>query len=216
MPTRESALGRPVIEALVASAGIIFFGTLFRCPLFPVWISAIGLLAAALAIGSSFHSAPHWAEVFGISLKSKRIGLWLLIGCAGGASFGMFSRISADVGALPSGIGQFVFVASAIGASEELLFRGYLQGRLRSIGPVSAAFLAAAAHSAYKVSLFVFLPEAVTVDHFSLGFYTFLAGVAAGALREWSGSVLPPLAGHVLFDIVVYGERSLAPWWVWS
>jgi len=216
MPTRETALDRPVIEALVASSGIIFFGTLFRCPLFPVWISAMGLLAAALAIDSSLHSTPHWAEVFGISLKSKRIGLWLLIGCAGGTSFAMFSRISADVGALPSGIGHFVFAASAIGASEELFFRGYVQGRLHRLGPAPAAFLAAAAHSAYKVTLFVFLPEGVAVDHFSLGFWTFLAGVAAGALREWSGSVIPPLAGHVLFDIVVYGERSLAPWWVWS
>jgi membrane protease YdiL (CAAX protease family) len=104
----------------------------------------------------------------------------------------------------------------AIAASEELLFRGYIQGRLRGLGPVPAVVLAAAAHGAYKVSLFLFLPEGVAVDLFSLGYNTFAAGLAAGAVREWSKSVVPPLAGHVLFDIVRYGERSVAPWWVWS
>jgi hypothetical protein len=35
-------------------------------------------------------------------------------------------------------------------------------------------------------------------------------------LREFAGGVLPPVAAHVLFDLVVYGERVEAPWWVWS
>jgi membrane protease YdiL (CAAX protease family) len=216
MLARENTLGRPVLEALIASAAMILFGTLVRCPLFPVWISAVGLLAAAMAIASSLHSAPDLTEVFGLYSASWRMAVCLVIGSAGGTALGMFSRLSHDTGALPSGIGQFVFLAASIGASEELLFRGYIQGRLRRLGPVPAAVLSAAAHSAYKLSLFVFLPEGVAVDYLSLGSCTFVVGLAGGALREWSGSVIPPLAGHVLFDIVVYGERSMGPWWVWS
>jgi membrane protease YdiL (CAAX protease family) len=108
------------------------------------------------------------------------------------------------------------FFAASIGASEQLLFRGYVQGRLYRLGSVPAVVLAAAAHTAYKLSLFVFLPEGVAVDYVSLAFLNFLGGIAAGTLREWSGSVIPPLAGHVLFDIMVYGENSQAPWWIWS
>jgi membrane protease YdiL (CAAX protease family) len=216
MLTGKNALSQPVLEALVASTGMILFATLVRCPLLPSWISAVGLLATALAISCSLHSAPHLAEIFALYPPSRRMAVYLVIGGAGGAALGIFSRLSHDAGALPSGIGQFVFWAASIGASEELLFRGYIQGRLHPLGSVPAVVLAAAAHSAYQLSLFVFLPEGIAVDYLSLGFCTFVVGLAGGALREWSGSVIPPLAGHVLFDIVVYGGRSMAPWWVWS
>ena len=103
-----------------------------------------------------------------------------------------------------------------LGASEELLFGGYIQGTLRSLGPVPAVVPAAAAHGAYKVSPFLFLPEGVAVDLLSLAYNAFAAGLSAGVLREWSRSVVPPSAGHVLFDIVRYGEKSAAPWWVWA
>lgn len=179
-------------------------------------ISSLGLTAVAFAMIHSLHSDLGMREAFGLSLDSRHMVVWLLIGCAGGITLGLFSRLSDDVGTLPSRIGQFVFVASAIGASEELLFRGYIQGGLRRLGPFPAVVLASTAHTAYKVSLFLFLPEGVAVDRLFLGYCTLGAGLAAGALRERSRSVVPPLAGHVLFDIVVYGERSSAPWWVWS
>jgi len=216
MQVRETTFRRPLLDGLVASAGMILFGTFVRCPIPQICISAIGLMAVALAMIHSLHSDLGLGETLGLSLDSRQMLVWMLIGCAGGTALGIFSRVSQDMATFPTGIGQFVFAACAIGASEELLFRGYIQGRLRSLGPVPAVVLAAAAHSAYKVSLFVFLPEGVAVDHLSLGYNTFASGLAAGALREWSRSVLPPLGGHVLFDIVVYGERSVAPWWVWS
>ena len=216
MATMENIPGRPALEALVASSGMILFASFVQCPCFPAWVPAFGLFAAALAVAYSLHSAPCPAEVLGVSILSRRVAVCLLIGSAGGAALGMWSRTSQDLGALPSGIGGFVFAAAAIGASEELLFRGYIQGRLHRLGPVAATVLAAAAHAAYKVSLFLFMPEGMTVDYVWLAFCTFVVGAAAGALREGSGSVLPPVAGHVLFDIVLYGERSLAPWWVWA
>lgn len=216
MQVSEITLGRPVLDGLVASAGMMMFGTFVRCPMPLIWISGVGLIMVAVAMAHSLHSDLGLGDAFGLSLYSRQMLIRLLIGSGVGTGLGMFFRVSQGMGTLPSSIGPFVFAASAVGASEELLFRGYIQGRLRSLGPVPAAVLAAAAHSGYKVSLFVFLPEGVAVDYFFLGYCTFAAGLAAGALREWSRSVIPPLAGHVLFDIVVYGERSLAPWWVWS
>lgn len=216
MQVTETTLGRPVLDGLVASAGMILFGTFVRFPMPLICISAVGLIAVALAMAHSLYSDLGLREAFGFSLYSRPMIAWLLIGCAVGAALGVLSRVSQGMETFPSRIGQFVFAASAIGASEELLFRGYIQGRLGSLGAVPAAVLAAAAHSAYKVSLFLFLPEGMAVDLFSLGYNTFAAGLAAGAVREWSRSVMPPLAGHVLFDIVRYGERSVAPWWVWS
>jgi len=35
-------------------------------------------------------------------------------------------------------------------------------------------------------------------------------------MREVSGSVIPPVIAHALFDIIVYGGASLAPVWIWS
>ncbi len=57
-------------------------------------------------------------------------------------------------------------------------------------GPVRAVIAAALAHSAYKCALFVFPPEGVEVELWILGTFTFLGGLAFGAL-------------------------SRAPWWVW-
>jgi membrane protease YdiL (CAAX protease family) len=216
MQVREPTLGQPALDGLVASAGMMLFGTFVRFPMPLICISAMGLIAVTLAMAHSLHSDLGLGEAFGLSPDSRQLFVSLLIGLAGGTALGVFSRVSQDMGTFPSRIGQFVFAASTIGASEELLFRGYIQGRLGSLGPVPAVVLAAAAHGAYKVSLFLFLPDGVSVDLLSLGYNTFAAGLAAGVLREWSGSVMPPLAGHVLFDIVRYGERSVAPWWVWS
>lgn len=216
MQVGETTLRRPGLDGLVASAGMILFATFVRSPMPLGLISALGLMAVTLAMIHSLRSDLGLEKAFGLSLYSRHVFIGLLIGCAGGITLGVLFRLSESMEKFPPGIGLFVFAASAIGASEELLFRGYIQGRLRSLGPVPAVVLAAAAHTVYKVALFVFLPEGVAVDYFFLGYCTLAVGLAAGALREGSKSVLPPLAGHVLFDIVVYGENSVAPWWVWS
>jgi len=79
-----------------------------------------------------------------------------------------------------------------------------------------AVVLAAAAHTAYKTALFAFPPEGVAIDLGFLAVWTLIGGVVFGVLRALSGSVLPPLAAHVGFDIIVYGGNVEAPWWVWS
>ncbi len=212
----ERGLGRPVVEAAAAWAGMVLFALFVRSGLPWVVLSGAGLLVTALAVANSFRVERRPAAILGFSPVSGKVAAYLILGCAVGAGLGILHRVVWEMGALPRGFGRFVFVAVAIGASEELVYRGYVQGRLRRLGWVIAVLLAAAAHTAYKAALFAFPPEGVVIDLEFLAVWTLIGGVVFGALRELSGSVLAPLAAHVLFDIVVYGENVQAPWWVWS
>jgi membrane protease YdiL (CAAX protease family) len=53
------------------------------------------------------------------------------------------------------------------------------------------------------------------VDLMSMLLYTALAGFALAAVTMHTRSVWIAVAAHALFDLVVYGNASAAPWWVW-
>ncbi len=84
----------------------------------------------------------------------------------------------------PGALGRFAPAAAAIGGVEELLYRGYVQGRLNRINGVLGVIGAAAAHTAYKIALFLppvlglsnGLPAGGRVDWLVLVFWTFSAG----------------------------------------
>ena len=216
VPSPQRGRRRPVLEAAAASAGMVLFALFVRSGLPLVVMAAVGLVVTAVAVAHAFRAEPTPAAILGFLPFSRKVVAYVAVGCALGAALGVIFRIVREMGPLPSGLGRFVFVAVLIGAAEEVLYRGYIQGRLRRLGWVVAVPLAAAAHTAYKVSLFALPPEGVTIDLEFLAVWTLIGGALFGALRQLSGSVLPPLAAHVLFDIVVYGEHAQAPWWVWS
>jgi membrane protease YdiL (CAAX protease family) len=204
------------LPAAVAAAGLCFFA-LFVHSGFPlVLLSASGLVAAAVAIHLSLRADASPARTWGLGRPSRSVVLWTLVGCALGVALGLAHRFRYAADLLPGRLAPFALVAVLIGSTEELIYRGYLQGTWRRLGPAWAAVGAAAAHTAYKCSLFVLRPEGVEVSLGVLAALTFLGGLAFGALRERSGSVLPPLAAHAWFEIVVYGGLSSAPWWVWA
>ncbi|NIS60153.1 MAG: CPBP family intramembrane metalloprotease, partial [Proteobacteria bacterium] len=203
-------------EAAVASAGMGLFGLSVHSGLPWILLSGVGLLATTLAIAHSFRAGGSLTEIFALLPLSRKGAFYLGLGCAVGSAFGIFFRVYQDVGTLPTELGRFVFVAAAIGAAEEVLFRGYVQGGVRRLGSMAGVTLTAAAHTLYKLALFALPPEGIVIDYEFLAIWTFIGGVIFGGLREFSDSVLPPLCGHVSFDIVVYGQRAHAPWWVWS
>jgi membrane protease YdiL (CAAX protease family) len=207
---------RPLFEAMVASAGMGLFGLFVHSASPWVLLSAVGFLATNLAVLHSLCVHKPYDPIFELLPLSKKTGAYVVLGFAAGALFGMLFRLYQHAGPLPAGLGRFVLVAAAIGVAEELLFRGYVQGRLKGIGSVPAIVLAAAAHTAYKWALFAWPPEGILIDYQFLAIWTFVGGLVFGGLRELSRSVLPPIAGHAFFDILVYGERVHAPWWVWS
>jgi membrane protease YdiL (CAAX protease family) len=122
---------------------------------------------------------------------------------------------------LPTSLHWFAWVAVGIGAAEELLWRGWVQGTLaRPFGAYVAVLAAAGAHAAYKTALFVLPPDGtarqsagslIVMAVVTLGF-----GSVLGAIRVRQGTIAAPLAFHVLFDLLVYGDRTTAPWWVWQ
>ena len=212
----EKKVSRPLIEAFVASSGMGLFALFVHSGLPLVLLAGTGLLATALALAHSLRAERWSADVFGFAPLTKGVAVYLFLGCAVGAVFGVCYRVYSGMGALPAEMGRFVFVAASIGAAEEVLFRGYVQGRLQSPSPIVAVVFAAAAHTIYKMALFALPPESIVISYKSFAIWIFIGGAVVGSLRELSGSVLPPLGGHVLFDVIVYGENISAPWWVWS
>jgi membrane protease YdiL (CAAX protease family) len=117
---------------------------------------------------------------------------------------------------LPQGVAGFAFVAALIGGAEEIVYRGYVQGRLRPLGVLGAIVGAAALHTAYKTALFALPPAGLATDPAFIATWTLIGGNLFGWLRQLSGNALAPLAAHIVFDLLVYGEFASAPWWVWA
>ena len=206
----------PILQATAASAGMVLFALVAHAPL-PTFLLAIAaLVLTALAISASFSSSESFGSILGLHGVSRTVVWWSLFGFGAGIGLAVLFRSSADRPLLLTSLESFVFVAAAIGAAEELLFRGFVQGCLARLGWPTAVVLAALAHTAYKTALFAFPPEGLVIQYATLASLTFVVGVAIGLTRHLSGSILPAVTAHVLFDIFVYGDWPEAPWWVWG
>jgi membrane protease YdiL (CAAX protease family) len=202
-------------EAGMAALGMALFALFSREP-FPLsGLSMGGLGLTALAMARSFRSTEAVASIFGLARPGPATLIWAAGALGFSAVLSTVFRLWSGESGLPGGLGAFVIPAAAIGAAEELVYRGYLQGRLAPLGATIACVLAAGAHTAYKLALFALPPEGLGIRYATLGVWTFGVGVVLGLTRHGSGSVLPALSAHALFDILVYGERAHAPWWVW-
>ena len=211
-----SAAHRPLAEAAGVAAAMVVFALFAHSPMPESLLAAAALLVAGIIGFRSLRAAATPADILGFSKITWKVGAFLAAGGVLGAALAVLFRMRSGAGAAPTGLAAFAVVAAAIGGAEEILYRGYVQGRLRALGPVAAVALAAAGHTAYKSALFVWPPEGVAIDFAFLVAATFLGGLVFGALRELSRSVWPPLAAHVAFDLMVYGDWSQAPWWVWA
>lgn len=212
----ETNIRSSLIEAFTASSGMWLFALFVHSTLPLVLLSGIGLLVTGLTLVQSLRAESWSIDVFGFAPFTKTTAAYIIFGCAIGAVFGITYRVSSDMGVLPEEIERFMFVAASIGAAEEVLFRGYVQGKLRCLNWVVAVVFAALAHTLYKLALFALPPEGILISYKSFAILTFTGGMVYGVLRELSGNILPPLVGHVIFDVIVYGDNINAPWWVWS
>lgn len=205
-------------EVVAAGLGMVLFGLSVheRPPL--VCLAPAGLLMTALSLGCFFAVEASPAAALGLGRFGRRAAVVSGAGIAIGLAIGLLYRTRWGWPVVPRALTGFALLFALIGATEELLYRGYVQGRLRRWGPVGAVLAATFLHALYKLALFASAPAALAGDPdcFFLVTVTFLGGLGFGALRELSGSVAPPLLAHVVFDIIVYGERAAAPWWVWQ
>lgn len=179
-------------------------------------LAAMGLCLTALSLYTDLmaHHAP--GVLLGLDRFSKRTSVFTAFGVVSGCALGLVYRWAYDMPPFPAAFGLFAPAAVLIGATEEVLYRGYIQGRMRRFGPLGAAAFASLCHSAYKCALFLLHNQPVDIDLWTLGMLTFAVGLGFGMLRERSGSLLPSIAAHGMFDLIAYGGYARAPWWVWS
>lgn len=82
---------------------------------------------------------------------------------------------------------DIIMVAAASGFCEEVFFRGVIQEQ-------SGVFIASAFFGIFHCPSF---------RHFPYGVWAFCAGVFLGFLRDYTGSVWPPIIAHALSNFVV-------------
>ena len=206
----------PILTGVGAWAGILVFALFVHRPS-PYFLLAVGgLLATTVAITAAAAGGSSFRNLFGLDEVPPRTRGWTLVALGVAVGFGFLLRGYRDQPLILTGLGSFLLVGAAIGATEELLFRGFIQGRMVRLGAPAAIVLAALAHTSYKTALFALPPEGVAVNLSVLAFFTFLVGAILGLTRHKTGSVIPALSGHMLFDILVYGDWAQAPWWVWG
>lgn len=173
------------------------------------------LTAVGMVRGILTHHSPV-SSLLGFTRISGKVVLVVLAGTLLGIIAGADHRLHYAPLLFPTQIYLFSLIACSIGATEEVVYRGFIQGALQPAGPVGAVIFTSLLHTLYKCLLFMQpqLPDRVDL-HF-LAAATFIGGIVAGGLRILSGNVLAPITAHVFFDLIVYGDHPFAPWWVWS
>jgi len=213
----EDPRGRIAAAVAIVAVGMALFGLLSQQGMPWLLGAAVGLVAAAAGILWSGFGAERPAALLGLDHFTGRTALWSLLGLAIGAGAALLHRNAMELALFPpAGLQGFVIVACLIGATEELIYRGWLMGRARAFGWVAAILVAAAAHAAYKTAIFAWPPEPVDLDLARMALGTFAGGLLLGAMRAASGSLAPALIAHVAFDFIVYRTYAEMPWWVWG
>ena len=215
IPSRIRQQPGRIRDVLLAFTGILLFAGFIHHP-FPLLLPAIGgLVGTAVVIGFSTRNMAI-LEAFGLKLLNRKALLYVLPAIVLGLIMGILTRNRFELTLIPAGFTGVAFVAPLIGATEEVVFRGYFQGQLRLIGKSFSILTTSALHSSYKLLLILTLAVPLQFDFFFLLFWTFIGGCLFGILRELSRSTIPPVIAHAAFDIILYGGLASAPVWVWS
>jgi len=202
-------------DVFLALRGILIFAGFIHSP-FPLILLAVGGLAGTAAVIGFSTKDNRLREIFGITPLNRGILLYIPIAAVVGALMAVITRNRFELTLIPAGFTGIALVAPLVGAAEELVFRGYIQGRLHPLGKLTSIVCASAAHTCYKLLVILSLSMPLQFDFFFLIFWTFIGGLLFGTLRELSGNTIPPLIAHAVFDIVLYGTLTTAPVWVWS
>ncbi len=206
---------RAIINVSLVVAGILLFAIFIHDPCPKRIISFVGLTASAVVLGISIRYESVF-ESFGLAPFSTRILIYIFPAFLLGTGLAWLTRKSFDLSFFPSSIGKFAIIAPIIGATEELIFRGYIQGHLRKIGRIFSIVYTSTVHTCYKLLVILSLSLSFQFDLFFLVIWTFAGGLVFGTLRDLARNTVPPIVAHAIFDIILYGGYALAPVWVWG
>jgi len=204
------------LETALLVIGIGVFAVFIQEESYLRFVAFGGLLLASLVISTIIVKAESPLDIFGLDRFNKRILLFCIAGIFIGMIPAFCGRYSYDLPDFPASLTIIALVSPLIGITEELFFRGYIQGRLRIIGVVGSVSVASAAHAVYKLLVLWSVNDLVEVNFLALVGLTFGFGLIAGLLRAGSRSVFPALVAHASFDILMYGDFTSMPVWVWG
>ena len=204
-----------LFEAILALTGICIFSLFIHRDSLLIIIAFIGLILTALSINNAFYNLQSPGLIFGITPFYKKVIYYSITGFLFGGILGILYRYTNGNSILPATLTKIAIVAPIIGIAEELVFRGFIQGRAGIFGPSFSVIFAAAGHTLYKYLVLKLLPVDIGINFLLLIILTMVVGIILGILREVSKNVIPPSLAHACFDILVYGGLSTAPVWVW-
>lgn len=202
-------------EVVLCGANLVLFAYLAEYS-FPVKAAAfIPLIFVAAVIGNQVNINATAIKQIPKNIFRHGLLIYYVVALQIGLIGGLAYRGSFHMPLVPTTVSGFIFIAALIGLTEELVFRGYMQSRLAIINQPLAVLFAALAHTLYKT--FLFLSPAALPRHDLLHFFfwTLVASVIVGSLKQTSKSIIPAIIAHIVFDTIVYAEMSHAPWWVW-
>jgi membrane protease YdiL (CAAX protease family) len=174
----------------------------------------VGLAMAVIGLAWGIAVTERPLEMIGLAgFRGYRL-VYVPLAIMLGIALAMYYRAEQQLYPLPGRLTWFCLVAIGIGVCEELGYRGFLQGCLRKHGLWLACLGGAIGHTMYKCALFALPDVPVRADFAVLAGVTLGFGVLFGLMREAFGSLAFPVAAHVAFDLVAYGDQAAAPWWV--
>lgn len=202
-------------EAIICSLGFVVFAYYIHNEFPSRLVSFGGLILSGIIISRNLNSLADLRKITGEHPGAFNLLFLTIPGVILGIILSVLYRRHLGIEFFPRSIHFFALIAALIGSTEELIFRGFIQEHVRKInGPFSVVF-GALSHTGYKVFLFLSPAVIVNVDTGFLALFTFLAGVVFGTVKYLTGSLIPAVTAHALFDIIVYAEFVYAPWWVW-
>ncbi len=179
-------------------------------------ISFAGLIIAGIVINRNIRKLRDIKSLFGFNKISGTVMIYLFIAVVFGVLIASVYRNHQHNTILPGRLTYFAIPAMLIGSTEEFIFRGFIQGHTRNFGAVFSVIFATLSHTAYKCLFFLAHQSVYEIDIIFLMKWTIFGGIIFGILKEYSNNIVPPLAGHAVFDLLVYGDSQVIPWWIWS
>jgi membrane protease YdiL (CAAX protease family) len=203
-------------ESLIFVIGIIIFAVFSHRKILTLIISFAGLIIAGIIINRNIRTLRDFKSLFGFNNISGATFIYLFIAIVFGVLIAVVYRNHQHNFVLPDRLTYFAIIAMLIGSTEELVFRGFIQSHTRYINVIFSVIFATLAHTAYKCTFFIAHQSGYEMDIMFLMKWTIVGGIVFGVLKEYSGNIVPPLAGHAVFDLLVYGDSITVPWWIWS
>jgi membrane protease YdiL (CAAX protease family) len=211
MKTGESNRSADMVMMLAVISLFVIFALFVHQKNLSFTISILALSGICLIMASCLNGAKDIPAEFRLA-NFRRIGL-AAVGILTGIIYSAAYKLSYNYELFSFKFSHVIFIVFLIGVTEELVFRGFVQTRLKRYGKATAISVASCGHAAYKLSLFL-MPAVFNAEgYLFLGLATFLGGMVFGLLTEISDNVIPASLGHGIFDIMVYGGLVSMPWW---